>query len=511
MCDYEVGVGVLESRQGIARKFNADVNYTGGYCAHPTNPSRIIDIDTDDTGRVGYFDFKTGTRGYYASGAHPTGLISNKARPLGFEKKVFFFFEGDAPIVFDGTTTAAVGFTGPTLTNLVGGATFKGHIWVFEHQSQSAWFHPTLAGINGALTEFPMARLTTDNGVLMCAFRFTLSSGLQTQSLFCFVFDTGEVFTYAGDYPGGTAGWNLVGSAKIGAPLGYQSIIEADGDVMVLTRSGVVSIRDLFSVAGGDSMAASKTVEIDKYWQQLIRGIEALDPATTYDPRTALLSNINGAYHQTLKRVVIFAPRFLRPTVVTDGELGFEIETAKKVTSALVFDKSASAWYVIKLPEFNEINHTMVISSYYSPRYDSIMFGTNDVANESGYRLWEPGQYRDRIDSSRYRAIEPELRGAIVSSKQNLKCSGVLLGHSAQAAIKGLVECRLQTEFGRYVSEAATKPSEDGVSIDTFNVGAESKSIQAILTLPAPDDGTMTKPHQIIDISMLLEQGGTLG
>lgn len=511
MCDYEIGAGYLESRKGLEALYSASTNYVTGIAAHPSDPDLIVDIDTYNASYIELSTYNpiTDTR----SAAILTLARTSpgpRARALGFADRVFWFFEGEQPAVYDGTTLANAAFTGPTGANdqVVFGASFKGHLWVFEHRKKFGWYHPTVNGIAGALTLFDLSGITNDNGAIMCAFGITLSSGLQSQALFCFVFDTGEIVAYSGDSPSGT--WALVGRSQIGSPLGYQSIIEADGDVFVMTKGQVVSVRTLFTVASGNLIQSSITNEIERYWQTLVEDISLADAPTGYDPRDAIISLTNGAFHQRINRLAIFIPRYLMPKAITSGELGFEIDNVDKRSSVLIYDLSSRAWYVQKMPLFGSA-YESVISSYYSPKFDALIVGTNDTANETAYKLWARDDYRDAITSVSFEAIEPELRTSIVKARQNFNCGGVLLTHSGEAAVKGAVDVNLITEFGRTASSACSVATSSGVSEEFYNVGGESKSFQAVVTVPIPSDGTVTKPHQIVDISLMLEPGGTLG
>lgn len=506
LCDYEIGAGYLESRKGIQPKILADTNFSVGHCSHPTNPDLVIDVDTYATGVVGYYNPKTAARGTYG-GWTSAGGVSYKARTAAINKKVFFFFEGQQPAIFDGTNAANTGLTGPTLANVVFGVTFKGHLWVFEHKSQVGWYHPTINGVAGALTSQDFSPYTQENGIIMCAFGFTLSSGLQSQNLFAVVFDSGEVLVYSGDYPAGT--WAQIGSGQIGAPLGYQSIIKANGDVYVLTRNGVTSMRSLFTLGSDGLEQATISTEIEKFWQQAVRDIDATDTATGYDPRMAIISNICGSYHQTKNELVIFFPRFLKPNALTDSEISFALDS-EQTSMALCFDLSAKAWRCIKIPDIEALGRAIIISSSYLPRFDLLLFSTNSTMCERAYSL-AGSNYYDDDGTGIKTGISPELRTSFVKARQNFNCGGVLLTHSGQAATKSAVDINLVTEFGKTASSACSVATAAGVSEEFYNVGCESKSFQVVVSFTSPTDDSMTQPHQIVDVSLMLEPGGTLG
>ena len=516
--NYEVGPGFLESREGTRRLFNASRNFISAMAANPANVNELVHLDLDTLG--GYdvegYNIVTGARGstIALSGTGLAGTkVSNQAQALGFAGNVIFFNRGITPFIFNGTTNTVLNVTGPTLANVVGGTTHNSQLYVFEHERSSVWFRDSPGAFTGALTEYDISVITKDNGLILCAFSFTLSSGDQSQNLFCIVTDSGEAFVFSGVDPADSS-WALVGRSQIGTPIGYQSFIEANGDVFVMTRSGIISMRALYTSASRDLFESNITFEIQKYWNQLIRDTLADDAATNYDPRTSLLSFFSGVYHAGKNKLLVFCPRRLAPVAISAGKVGYELQDE---VCALVYDFSAQAWTVFNLPTLTTtgLEFLQGISTYYSARHDTCIFATIAVDDESAYQIFDTGLNCDTLFESEdpetpsiTADVLCELHTAPINIGTKQRVSDVRITHSGDAEVKSSTQVELVAELGGSYNSFAQNSLSDGISRDIYNIGIDGHLVNARIksTLSTSD----TERHSLVEIEFGSEPGNEI-
>lgn len=182
---------------------------------------------------------------YDATGATPSSLGSGYTedswQTTDFQNNIFAANGTDAPWRYDGSTfTSSTGFTGVTLTTLVDVASFKSRIYFVEKNSQSIWYGG-IDSITGALTEFDAGGGIQHGGYINSIAVITSDGGVGGSDLFVIFMTTGEVVVYGGSYPG-DSGWALVGSFKIGSPIGRRNHQSIGADVVAITADGFVPL-----------------------------------------------------------------------------------------------------------------------------------------------------------------------------------------------------------------------------------------------------------------------------
>jgi hypothetical protein len=494
--DFDNEGGYYESRKGVKRLFNARINYVSAIAPHPTNKNRVVYMDTYlGVNSLDYYDAISNTYNPIAAVAGP--VTSARALTTSFNKNAFFFLNGSQPLRYDGTTFQVTGYTGPTMANVVFGFSYKSRMYLVPSLGSSVWYGG-IGFVTGPTKEVDFASLTQDAGTIVCGFSFTLSSGLNSESLFALVFDTGEMLVFSGNYPDDVLTWNLVSRARMGSPLGYQSIIEQNGDVLVLTKTGIVSCRTLLTTAQGDVQAASITSEIEKYWIQLTSEIASRETLTTWNPYNSLLSYINGSFHQQRNKLVIFIPKYLSPTAISSNEVGYTYTNAAAV---LVYDFATKAW-VVQVP--NVIGPTyQFISSYYWPNFAKLLFGTNDVNIEAGWEYWGRNDYIDEIGPGSYVATNPQIKTAFVNTGYQTLVKGVVVNHQGIYA-KGQMKIQVVGDSGAIYSAAqsANVINNNKVTRDLYNVGITSENVSISLDTTTDIAGSMTgAPYRVVSLT----------
>jgi hypothetical protein len=158
--------------------------------------------------------------------------------------------QGETPFTYDGTTVAATGFTGVTLTKLANIAKCHNRLWFCETGSADAWYGP-LGGITGALVKFQISQIAS-GGYLMAVAPHSHDGGDGPDDYTAFIMSTGEVIVYSGD-PSST--FTKVGNFSMPPPLGRRCWLQIGGQLAILTQMGLVPLTAAISGIAMDAVA----------------------------------------------------------------------------------------------------------------------------------------------------------------------------------------------------------------------------------------------------------------
>ena len=144
----------------------------------------------------------------------------------------------DNPITYNGTATAAMTVSGPTITDLIGVHVFQGRSYFWEDNSQSVWYS-AVNTMGGTLTEFPLGRIGSFGGKMLAMGSWTHDSGAGPDDYAVFFLSSGDTIVYQGTDPGA---WDVVGRFKLAPLIARRAIIQAGGDLIAVTKDGYVSL-----------------------------------------------------------------------------------------------------------------------------------------------------------------------------------------------------------------------------------------------------------------------------
>lgn len=149
----------------------------------------------------------------------------------------------DAPQIYNGSAVSAMTISGSGLTpaNLNGIHVHKNRSYFWDSRTQDFWYS-ALNALGGALTKFPLGRVAGTGGNVVTMATWTKDGGDGQDDLACFFLSSGDVAIYAGDNPGDSAAWALVGMFKIGAPMGVRAVQKVGADLVVATVDGYQSL-----------------------------------------------------------------------------------------------------------------------------------------------------------------------------------------------------------------------------------------------------------------------------
>ncbi len=200
---------------------------------------------------------------------------------------------------YTGAAWSAPTFTFPGSFLAFGGNVYKRRVYFIGYNS-STYGYGGSSLIGGAVTEVPMADQVSQSAKLYAIKSVTLSEGLSSEVIQCFIFSSGEVLAYRGLWPN-APDWSLVGRFLIPKPIWYNAAVDANGDSYIITEGGIYSLRSLFRAGYGTGQRVDDDIAITdpitNRWAQVVR---ALYPSGFGTPVC-----LRGVYDQARDRLVI--------------------------------------------------------------------------------------------------------------------------------------------------------------------------------------------------------------
>lgn len=198
-------------------------------------------------------DITTGTASTLFSGS-----LNGRFITCMFDKNMVLCNGVGTPVVYNGTTIAAITGTAAIMSDIRGVITFKGRAYYWQLETQSFWYAEAGA-FQGTLTEFPVDTLTSSGGKIVLLTTFTRDGGEGADDLFVICMDTGEVLIYQGDDPSSAVAWELVGKFQMPRPIGPRSALRVGAQTLILTEAGIVDIQRV--LAGNPYPLVSAKIE----------------------------------------------------------------------------------------------------------------------------------------------------------------------------------------------------------------------------------------------------------
>lgn len=143
------------------------------------------------------------------------------------------------------TTPAAPGEikgVNPNLFNFV--LVHKGRLWFLQNNSLTAWYLP-IDSIGGEAKPFFLGGLFRRGGYLRALCRWSMDTGEGLDDRLVFISSTGELASYSGNDPSNAADWTLDATYYIGPLLSPRSLCDFGGDVLYLSKRGLVPLSTL--------------------------------------------------------------------------------------------------------------------------------------------------------------------------------------------------------------------------------------------------------------------------
>jgi hypothetical protein len=249
----------------------------------------------------------------------------------------------DDAILYDGTTwksfvetdtpTTPGDIKGVDPSTLTGVTSHKGRLWFVKQDSMQAFYMPFEA-IAGEAKPFYLGGSLPRGGYLVEIVTWSLDSGSGMDDKLAFFSSQGEFLIYGGTDPADATKWQLESMFYISAPIGNSPTCELGGDVILMTRNGVIP---LSSVVKGEASIAVSNSALSK---RISRTLNRIVNSRFYTPNweisnipvlQAVLINIPATSDQPARQYVMNSltgawTRFTMPmrcTGLSGGKLYF--------------------------------------------------------------------------------------------------------------------------------------------------------------------------------------------
>lgn len=274
----------------------SDVISRNGYIKHKTGLTGNVDTIAfyNDGNNPELFGFVGGsiydcTASGAVGSALVTGLANDRFQTINMGTAGGFFLlcvnGEDKMQVYNGTTWYEDGttthVTGVDTADCVHINNFKNRVWLIEKDSFNAWYLP-VSSIGGAANNLDLSGLFKLGGYLMAMANWTIDNAAGIDDYAAFITSEGEVALYKGTDPSSASTWALVGTFRMGKPIGRRCFCKAGADVLVLTTDGAFPLskalltdRSQLNLAATDKIANLINRAVSNYqtnfgWQPII-------------------------------------------------------------------------------------------------------------------------------------------------------------------------------------------------------------------------------------------------
>lgn len=136
---------------------------------------------------------------------------------------------------YDGASSLTI--TGVNTQNCIHINNFKNRVWLIQKDSFLAWYLP-VSSIAGAANSLDLSGFFKLGGSLMAMANWTIDNAAGVDDYAAFITSEGEVAIYKGTDPSSSSTWAMVGTFRMGRPIGRRCFCKAGADVLVLTTDG---------------------------------------------------------------------------------------------------------------------------------------------------------------------------------------------------------------------------------------------------------------------------------
>ena len=475
---------------------NQKISVRPGYVVHSTIGSGSEEIyaigvwgsNAGGTEKLfAYVNDGSGTHKIYDVSASAESLVETcaddaalVARPFNFAKRLGFVVEQDwaqCSRQYNGTTWDDWGFTYSAAE--IGApvcVSFKGRVYLF---SGTNMYYGALLAITGATSLEDLQYVFDDAGSITWAGVLSSPSQRSEEIYLAIGLNTGEILVYGGDYPG-SATWGIVGRFRIGPPLGHNSVLSWNNDLLILTRNSIVSLRGLFETGNLAADQDTFSDAIDEYWTKLVTNsnleIDSTPITGAYWPeQNKLFFLVPGHYSDTGTYTVGDATMFVRNTIT-------------------------GAWSLHKL-DHDSITRTGGLTYFNNSLYfftdnkvvkiDKTVFKDEALNSPATYSIydWEvQGAHTTfGVDATNKRLVE-------------------IKAHFKTDFSNGVVGVRGVADFGLSISDFATVELVDGYNNKMHSVGVDGDYLQ--YRVAGSSDTGSTDGLELYSVTAIVKAGG---
>jgi hypothetical protein len=178
----------------------------------------------------------------------------------------------DTPLLFDGTSWVNTAITGTGLTpsNLNVVVAYRSRLYFIEKQTCNIWYLGVDA-VSGAATKLPVGGNMKFGGYLVGLGVWSIPNLSGVTQCLVMLSSEGEVIIYQGSDPTSAANFSLLGTFKVGHPLGYdRAMLNVGADIAIMTTDGIIPLTKAVSLDRGATDLGAITAPIAPTWMQTV-------------------------------------------------------------------------------------------------------------------------------------------------------------------------------------------------------------------------------------------------
>nr|CRH05498.1 conserved protein of unknown function [Candidatus Magnetococcus massalia] len=168
-----------------------------------------------------------------------SGFTSDQWQFVNYKDRLFICNGVDAPQTWDGSSWQPSNWSGSGLTpgSLTTVTLFKQRLWYVERSSAKVWYGEAGA-VSGTLLPFDLSQFAPHGGYLMAMGSWSIDGGDGMDDMAVFIMSEGDVLVYQGINPNQAGDWLLVGTFKMGKPVGRRCLTKLGPELVVITQDG---------------------------------------------------------------------------------------------------------------------------------------------------------------------------------------------------------------------------------------------------------------------------------
>lgn len=489
MLNFNSEGGYVKTRNGV--RLHSSISGYKEVCSlfsylDATGVEKLVGTARNSSGEMTLCDFTSGTATLISAittdtayDRNPVWIYVNNYLYVYHNKSIF---AGVGSLLFTniavGTWGAIGGFsTGGTLP--FGGCNYKGRTYILGENSTECYYSEPGA-VSGTMTTLNLSQFLSTSARLRAIIPFSLSDGGGSDELLAFVFSSGEVLVYAGQYPADPA-WGKVGTFRIPNIVDIGKWIPVQGDAYIMTVAGLVSMRSLFLQGVDAANVTTLSYNVDRDWKAAYQGV-------TEGSSQRIHSSI--AYSVDRRKIYCY--------------LGTSANTKSYV---YVYDALTQGWFTHQLPQLSANSGQNV----YTPRSMCIHKGSLFIAGNDG-KVWEYEKASTYSDEN-YASVNNSVGFSGLIKTAPIIISGV----NANKKVGGVVtiaggnvnklKASLIANFGQKTSgESTQNTTNTGIQELYYSVGVEGKHQQIQYSISNSD--VLTTDLKIYSQGVCFEQGG---
>jgi hypothetical protein len=143
---------------------------------------------------------------------------------------------GSASVV--GTYVIFPAITGVSSATFIGVNAYKNRLYFIPINSLSVWYMP-VNSVGGAASQLDLTPLFKLGGYLMAMATWTIDNASGINEYAVFISSQGEIAMYQGSDPSSATDWSIVGTFRIGRPIGRRCFVKVGADVSIVSADGL--------------------------------------------------------------------------------------------------------------------------------------------------------------------------------------------------------------------------------------------------------------------------------